>query len=58
MVNEDLSRPSQFEEPQDDVTVGLAGLAQGVGLVGPDQALALRIRLRLVGYGAKRERGD
>src|SRR5271165_2134543 len=30
MVNEDLSRASQFEEPQDEVALGLAGLAQGV----------------------------
>jgi hypothetical protein len=57
MVNEDLKRASQFDEPQDDVAVALAGLAHGVELVEPDflqpdRALALRIRLRLVGYVA------
>jgi hypothetical protein len=36
MVNEDLKRASQFNEPRDEVAVALAGLAHGVELVEPD----------------------
>src|SRR5208282_437810 len=44
------------------VAVAFAGFAHGVepvepSLLNPDQAFALRVELRLEGYGAERERG-
>jgi hypothetical protein len=52
--------PLLLDESQNDVAVGLAGVADGVELAAPDLLdpdQALRVGLRLVGHAADRERG-